>query len=247
MNRSNILGGLIFILLLLFIFLEINQQEFWALSIKSFIVPVITFAYLSHPVKKSKYFTRFLVLYTISELTGAFEFLIASDVIYDVYYYVGNLLYFAAYSLLLYDIYRGINLKEVFRTYKAHLIVLSLLNVYIIYTLINIAFPMSSLVDAPKSNLYKLVLEFGLNLVVLLLLTFSLIGYLYKDNKKALLLFFGSLSIVFSEVIIIAYYYISEKNVLNIASTILFTMAFLFYYKYALTPDEDRSIFAVKS
>ena len=234
-------------LLLLFVFLEVNEQESLALSVKSLIVPVITLFYFFSPLKKSKYFTCFLVSYAVSELTGLFEFLIVSDSLYDVYYYVGNLMYLIAYGFLLYDIYRAINLREVFRNYKVHLIVLSLLNIYIIYTLINIAFPKGSIVDAPVSNFYMLILEFSLNLVVLLLLTFSLIAYLYKDNKKALLLFFGSLSIVFSEVILIAYYYISEKNVLSIVSTILFTMAFLFYYKYALTPDEDRSVFAVKS
>ena len=85
-----------------------------------------------------------------------------------------------------------------------HLIVLLVLNVYVIYVLLKI--------ETPHLVSYENVVEFIYNVITLLLLSVSLLNYFYKDNKKSLILFFGSLCIVFSEVIQIAYFYITDKG-----------------------------------
>ena len=55
-------------------------------------------------------------------------------------------------------------------------------------------------------------------------------------------MFLASLCIVFSEVIQIAYLYISAKILLDILSTILLVVAFYFFYKQAILNEEETSV-----
>jgi hypothetical protein len=81
------------------------------------------------------------------------------------------------------------------------------------------------------TNVYYMELVY--NIVMLSVLSVALINYFYRDNKKALYLFIGSLAIVFSEVIDVAYMYISNKAFLNFLATTLAVIAFYFFLKQA--------------
>jgi hypothetical protein len=73
-------------------------------------------------------------------------------------------------------------------------------------------------------------IEVFYNIVVMLLLTVTLVNYISRDSKKAMNLLIGSLCIVFSEVMQVAYFYVSEKNVLNVTYSVLLIFAFCFFY-----------------
>jgi TRAP-type C4-dicarboxylate transport system permease small subunit len=64
----------------------------------------------------------------------------------------------------------------------------------------------------------------------MLLLTVTLINYINRDSKKAMNLLLGSLCIVFSEVMQVAYFYVSDKNIINVTYSVLLIFAFCFFY-----------------
>jgi hypothetical protein len=118
-----------------------------------------------------------------------------------------------------------------------HIVILSALNIYIVYVLLKIVNPYLGFS-------MEFVVELLYDIVMLLILSASLLNYFYKDNQKSLLLFVGSLCIVFSEVIIIAYMYISEKNLLIFSSSILSILAFYFFYFQSTLEDEKAKALA---
>ncbi|WP_250432652.1 hypothetical protein [Hanstruepera flava] len=231
MGKSNILIGCIVLLFVAFAVFEFNQLYTCSELSKALIVPVFTLLYFVSVPRKSLFFTWFLILFSISELLAFselwFDFETMTDAellkFDDMYYLVGNSLYIIAYALLVYDVSRTLDFGKIFKNFAIHLLVLTILNIYIVYVLLTIVNPY-------VSGSFLFVIELVYNIIMLLLLTLSLIGYFYNDNKKSLLLFFGSICIVFSEVIQVAYFYISDKDLLNISQTLLFVLAFCFFY-----------------
>ncbi|MGB5418518.1 hypothetical protein [Algibacter sp.] len=102
--------------------------------------------------------------------------------------------------------------------------VLLILNAYLLFVLQGIINPKLVL----ENDYY---LELAYNIVVLSLLSSALLNYSYRDNRKSLYLFFGTLFIVFSEVMDIAYIYVSPRSLLNFLSTTLCLVAFFFFIK----------------
>lgn len=236
MRKANILIGCIVLLFVTFAVCEFNQLHICSEIAKALIVPVFTILYFISVPKKSIFFTWFLILFSISELLVFSEFFFDFETMTDdellkfddVYYVLGNSLYIIAYCLLFYDIYRILDIKKVFKNFSIHLLVLTILNIYIIYVLLTIV--KTDYDEVLKIRTFEFVIELIYNIVMLLVLTISLISYFYNDNKKSLLLFFGSICIVFSEVIQVAYFYISDKELLNISQALLFVLAFCFFY-----------------
>ena len=90
---------------------------------------------------------------------------------------------------------------------------------------------------------YEYFIELIYNIVMLLLLSTSLLNYFYRDNKKSLYMFLGSLLIVFSEVISVAYLYISSHYSLNLIVVTLALLAFYFFYQQSkLSNDKSMMV-----
>jgi hypothetical protein len=223
LTKSNILIASIIVVCISFALFQFNEEYFISSISKSFIVPLFTLLYLINVKNKSPYFTWFLILFSISELSCVWQYYLVTDEALDTYYTIGNSLYIIAYILLLFEVVKDLDFKKVIKNYKLHFIILGILNVYIVYVLL-------SIVDPVFSNSYLYYIELIYNVVMLLLLTFSLIAYFCNDNKKTLLFFLGTLCIVFSEFIQIAYFYIIDQDMLNFTSTLLFVLAFCFFY-----------------
>ena len=64
----------------------------------------------------------------------------------------------------------------------------------------------------------------------MLLLSIALVNYISRDSKKAMNLLIGALCIVFSEVIQVAYFYVSEKIILGVVYSVLLVLAFTLFY-----------------
>jgi hypothetical protein len=211
----------------LFAVFEFSGHEMVSYYFHSAIVPIITILYLLFIKRKSKLFLLFLIFYSASDLIGL---VIAnlpyddSQTLFDIEYYVCNGLYILSYIMLIVKIGSSLNFKHVIKFFKIHLVVLSALNLYLLYVLHAIINP--NLIH--ESDYY---LELTYNIVVLVLLSVALLNYFYKDNKKSFYLFLGALCIVFSEVMDIAYIYVAQRCILNFLGTTLALGAFYFFYQ----------------
>ena len=235
MSKSKVLVGLVLAIYLCFIVFEISDEFNIAFLLDSVMIPVITAAYIMFCKKKNKYFLLFLIFFSISEILGVVTHYILyynlpyKDrlIYYEYDYYIGSALYIIGYAFLLVKVGKEISLKYVLRNFKIHVIVLTALNIYLIYVL-------QLIVESELEYEYEYHMELVYNVVMLLLLSIAMLTYFYRDNKKSLYLFIGALFIVFSEVLDVAYNYIDQRSLLNILGTTLALCAFYFFYQQAL-------------
>lgn len=221
--------GLVLLVYLGFVVFQFSNNDYWATALDAILLPLITIAYFQSESKPSLFFTIFLICYSISDLMVFIIDLIP----YSYYYHVGNGLYVIAYLALLIKILKSLSFQHIIKNFKLHLIVLMGLNFYIAYVLQVIVNPYVEMTN-------KYFVEIFYNVVMLLVLSASLLNYFYKDNKKSLLIFLGSLSIVFSEVIGVAYMYVAKQDLLNFLTTSLTLLAFYFYCKQSNLNNEEE-------
>ncbi|GAA3589010.1 hypothetical protein GCM10022396_02760 [Flavivirga amylovorans] len=211
----------------LFVVYEFNGNETISYCLDCLITPLIALIYVIFAKRKNIFFVLFILCYSISDLLGVVSSYIPEDEISnfgDLEYYIGNSLFIMAYVFLVIKISKSLNLFYVLKNFKIHLVVLTILNIYLVYVLQVILNP-----NISTPNEYYL--EMVYNIVMLLLLSVALLNYFYRDNKKSLYLFIGSLCIVFSEVMQVAYFYIAQRSLLNFISTTLTLVAFYFFYQ----------------
>jgi hypothetical protein len=232
MNKFKVLVGCVLLVYVLFAFFEAVGQYTVAFHLDSLIIPLITLIYLLFVKNKSRLFLLFLVFYSISDLLG-----IVTDnvlyynvpynegaIFYEYDYYIGTGLYILAYVFLFLRITKSICIKHVFKNFKIHLFVLTVLNIYLVYVL-------QIVVEPHLSYKYEYGFELIYNIIMLLVLSASLINFFFRESKKSLYLFIGSLFIVFSEVLDVAYIYIAQRSFINFLGTTLALAAFYFYYQ----------------
>jgi hypothetical protein len=230
MDKSKFLLGVVAIVYALYVYFQLQNEIVVSNALRSFILPTIALLYFLTVKRKSLYFTLFLVIYAVSDLLMVFEPYISNK----VNYYLGNSLYIIAYSCLLLEVCKSVCVFRVVKNFKIHIIVLSILNVYILYVL-------HVIVDPRLGDTNQLYIEIVYNVVMLLALSLALVNYFYRDNVKSLYVFLGSMCLVFSEVIWVAYIYISASIFLNILSTSLYVIAFYFFYRQAQLFNSSRS------
>ena len=227
MYKSKVLVGFVLLVYALFVFFEFKGNEVVAFNLDCLIAPLIALIYLIFTKRRNIFFLLFILCYSISDLMGI---IIANmpdgkmSSLNDIDYFIGNSLFILAYIFLFIKISKSLCLFHVFRNFKIHIMVLTILNVYLVYVL--------QVILAPKIKVEsEYYLELTYNIVMLLLLSAALLNYFYRDNKKSLYLFIGSLCIVFSEVMQVAYFYIAQRSLLNFISTTLTLVAFYFFYQ----------------
>lgn len=249
MSKSKVWGSLVLIIYLLFVIFQINDEFNISFLLDSIIVPLITLGYIMFAKERNLYFLLFLICYSVSDILGVTTHYILyynlpyneSFIFYEYDYYIGSFLYILAYIFLLFKVCKTINLTHVLKNFKIHLVVLALLNVYLVYVL-------QYIVKSEVEYKYEYIMEFSYNVIMLVLLSSALLSYFYRDNKKTLLLFFGALFIVFSEVMDIAYNYIDQRALLNVMASTFALCAFFFFYKQSQSKHEinhERDHFAL--
>ena len=226
MQINKLLSGIIIALTISFISFEIFQLGLIGGIVRGLILPLLTILYCISGKSKSNYFFYFLIFYSLAEFTGVFSYFAYYSVIVDnIIYYGGNLCYIAAYAFLILEVFKSINFKSVINRFPVHIIILLVLDIYSVYLVSEIAIKTDFL-----SGWLDYSIEIFYNIVVMLLLTITLINYISRDSKKAMNLLLGALCIVFSEVMQVAYFYVSDKNVLNVTYSVLLIFAFCFLY-----------------
>lgn len=211
-----------------FVIFQFSNNAFWANAFDALLIPLISIVYFQREKKIDLYFALFLICYSISDLM----IFIVDFMPYSYFYYIGNGLYICAYIALLIGVLKSLSFLNIVKNFKLHFIVLTILNVYIAYVLQDIVNPYVEMTN-------EYFVEISYNISMLLLLSASLLNYFCRDDRKSLLIFLGSLSIVFSEVLGVAYLYVSQQNLLNFLVTSLTLLAFYFYYIQATLDYEE--------
>lgn len=236
MYKSKVLVSFVLILYVLFVVFEFSGEYDLSFYIDSLIIPAITLIYLLFVKKKNIYFLLFLAFYSIGDLFYLFiDFLPEGEgfMVNHMDYYIGNSIFILAYVFLFIKIIKSVSFFHIIKNYKIHLLVLTVLNAYLVYVLQVIVKP---------NVLISLGYYFELiyNIVTFLLLTVAMLNYLYRDNQKSLYIFLGVLCLVFSEVMDIAFIYISHRTALSILGTSLSFVAFLFLFKQSKLLNKSR-------
>ncbi|MFB9054285.1 hypothetical protein ACFFVB_14450 [Formosa undariae] len=246
MRKIHYLLILLFLLSVLYVVAEYASLFEYSEAATALVVPVISVFYLITCEHKRLYFTSFLVLYSLAYLL---VFVDTKDIHQDLNYYLSNVFYIIAYVFLIFGVLKGIPYRGVVPRFSFTIIILLLLNSYVLYALFSDDFSRDYFfrvtsdaletvkeqdVAPSQQSIISLILEFSYNLVILILLNVSFINYLYRENKRASLLFIGTLCVVFSEVIQYAIYYPSEVVELNIICYLLILAGFLCFYLFAI-------------
>ena len=194
---------------------------------------------------KNIYFLLFLTLFSVAQLMDFLSYFnkLGLTQKIDYFYYIGNGLNILAYTFLIIKVLKGMNLKEVVTKLSAHIVVLVVLDIFCVTIITNAA--RDTLITSEQSfSIYEYSMEFLYNTVVMSLLTLAVINYIHKVDKKAMNLLLGSIFIVFSEMIQMAYFYVYNINVLNVLCSLFLVLAFLFLYLQAsLEPAEKFNTF----
>lgn len=221
---SKILKGLLLLLGGIFIVFQGMTFETEGAAISAIVLVLLTFVYLKWTDKKNKYFLWFLIIYTIAQVVS-FGAWFGPDVYegdVDYFYYLTNILFIIAYSVLSLKMLIQLNFKQVFSQLSVPIIILIILDVFCV-----------SLVTATAVStlsVYEYVLEYSYNAIVMVLLSIALINYMYRNDNKSMLLLLGSICIVFSEIIQLAYFYVFNDNILGFVYSFLLVVAFVFFY-----------------
>jgi cbb3-type cytochrome oxidase subunit 3 len=224
MQVRKILITILIILSVSFLGLQVLQFETQASALRALLLIVLTVFYYLTIKDKKRFFYLFLVSFTIAEILNFTSMFVSfvSENGADYSYYLTNALYILSYIFLIIKVLGDMNLKEIIRKFPIHIIVLLVLDVFCVITV-------TETTKGLLSNA-EYALEFSYNTIIMLLLTITLINYIYREDKKSMNLLIGSIFIVFSEVIQLAYFYISAINILNVICSFFLVMAFIFFY-----------------
>jgi hypothetical protein len=239
MQQRKILLGFIIVLAIVFIGLKIFNMQEIAGYVRPIILPLLLISYCLVKKERSSYFFYFLLFYSITELSGLLSYFARESYVIDsLLYYGGNALYITAYVFLILEIFKSMNIRNIFNRFTTYILILVALDIYSIVLVTEIAIKSELLY-----GVYDYFIEIAYNTVIMLLLTITLINYISRHTKKAMNLLLGALCIVFSEVIQVAYFYVSDQNVLSVAYSTLLVLAFSFFYIQSNLSNQEREIY----
>lgn len=213
-----LLGGI-------FIMLQGLAFELEGAAVSAVMLTILTLVYYKWTDSRSKLFFWFLVVYTLALVLSYSAYFVEpaerGDI--DYFYYGANILYIIAYIFLIIRITSELDFKKVISELTIPLIILVSLDVFCVVLV----------TDTTKASLSipQYILEFIYNAVIMALLSVALINYMYRNDNKSMLILIGSICIVFSEIIQLAYYYILEDDrSLGFIYSFFLVIAFLFFY-----------------
>ena len=180
-----------------------------------------------------------MLFYSVGEVVSLFSYFASESIFIDnILYYTGNSLFIAAYVFLILEILKSMNIRRTFNRYTTYILILAALDIYSIILVTEIAIKSEYL-----NGFFDYLTEIVYNTVIMLLLTITLIKYISSHTKKAMNLLLGALCIVFSEVIQVAYYYVSAQNTLSVIYSTLLVLAFTFFYIQSNLSYADSEIY----
>jgi len=221
---NKILKVVLLLLGVVYIVLQGFALEGEGAAVSALILVLLTVLYCKWTEKKTIYFFWFLVIFALAQLLSYWAYYrseLEIDQI-DYIYYIANMLYIISYLFLIIKILSQLDFKTVFLELPIPIFILIVLDIFCV-----------SIVSGTTENvlsIYEYSLEFAYNAVIMVLLSVALINYMYRNDNKSMLFLLGSICIVFSEIIQLAYYYILPDHNLSFIYSFFYVVAFLFLY-----------------
>ncbi len=221
---NKILKGVLLLLGVTFIALQSLVYEIEGDAVSALMMILLIWLYCKSTEKPSQLFFWFLLIVTATQIIGFISWFTPEVRIgeIDYFYYLGNILHIISYIFLIIKILKQLPLKAVFSEFTTTIIILIVLDVFCV-----------SILSGTTENVlsyYENTLEYVYNSVLMILLSFALINYMYRNDNKSMLFLIGSILIVFSEIIQLAYFYILYDNSLGFVYSLFLVAAFLFFY-----------------
>jgi hypothetical protein len=209
---------------LLYIGLQAFEYEIAGAAIASIGLLLLILLYVRFSTISRPSFLWFLILFTFAQIIGFVSWFLPEQFVYpvDLPYYTGNTLYILGYIYLIRHIVFSVDFGKVIRQFAGPALILLVLDVFCVYVVTDTA--------GGAFTMSEYMLEFVYNAVIMLLLSVALLNYLFKDSSKAMLFLIGTVFIVFSEIIQMAYFYILDSNDLSATYATFLVMAFLCLY-----------------
>ncbi len=220
-DEIKIIRAIIYLLISMLTICILLDYSLLANIAKAFIFPVYLYVYLRRHTEKNKYFICFLLGFS---LTGIHA--VINELDSGVYSCIGSFPIVVAYLSLLFFLVGKLRFRHLVKHFGAYLLVLSIFNVYVIFTLNQMMME-----DGYLQSSWEFIFECVYNISVVLVLSLSLLNYLYDDTKKNLLLFLAITCIAFSEMVQVVYIF-SDVRTLKAPYLLLLTIGIYFIYPY---------------
>lgn len=238
MKQTKLLLSIIVMLTITYLGLEIFNKNFYSDYVRWPIIPLLTYVYYLKTKDKSSFFFLFLLMFSICEFTCGISNIIyeftESTLVDTFQFFSGNIMYILGYTFLILEIIKDMKLKHVFKKFLFTIIVLLALDTYSVVLVSKV-----SIESGYFESVLGMVIEVIYNTIIMLLLSVSLINYLYRDSRKAINLLLASTCIVFSEIIQGAYIYVSDLNILKVLGSVFMLAAFVLLYIQATMSYQD--------
>jgi len=236
--KTRVIPIIITLLCALFLISEIVDIKLLGLYSRALIFPFLLLFYSVAAKKKKLFFILFLGFFATAEiillLVLEFSFYAKYGAITS---YLGTSCYILAYLSLLVLILSNIKLKSIFKRFPFHSGILVLFGLYLLYALDN----MLTHHGLASMSTIEYVLAFIYNIVIILVLIGSLLAYLYRETRKALILFIACMCIVFSELVQTAYFFMAREELLNLVYTALLSVGFFMLYVFMAFKNELKT------
>jgi len=221
---------------LLFLVLQLFGYEIQASGVRAVLLVLLMILYRISVYKKQLFFYLFLSFFCLGDIVTFINWLVSK---FDVgllgqIYLIGNCCYILAYTMLIVYVFKKLQFKKVFPRFLFHVLVLIVLDVLFVINVTETA--------TEALEVYEYWVEFIYNSLLMILLSLTLLNVAQNENKRSMSLLIGAICIVFSEVIQMAYFYVSDNNILNILSALFIMTAFGYLYFHSILDDGEKDI-----
>lgn len=160
--------------------------------IRLIIFPLLLFFYLREKINVNKFFLCFLILFGLAEV---FVFYNTLAIEYKEFYIIPNASFILGYLFLIALIVSNLNLKQLLKRFPIQILVLSALGIYLIFEFNS----MVLIIEGSHLSIIDYSINILYNVLIVVVLSLSLLNYLYHDSKLDVKLLVACCALIFSE------------------------------------------------
>ncbi len=225
-DQPMLIKGIAYLSIVTYVIFALFDLWFVYVFPQALMFPLLLYSYLKRADAVSKCFIGFLLGFTMSGIDGVMGVLFEEDVFSS---HIANSFFLFAYFCLFVFFLKKLKLLDLIRRFWAYMIVLLVFDVYIVFNFNLMMLECECFLEDSSG----LIFEYTYNVFVILVLSFSLLNYLYNDTKRELFLFLAIASIAFSEMVqVVVLFSAQNTDALVTPYLLLLGVGYYFLYKY---------------